>query len=445
MPKRHGYVYERIMAPSNCIQAAGNCGLKKKKASRNSSLAYEISSNPYYYGYNAFIFLKNRSEGIEPMFHPRTPDHFFIEEGYKKKQREIFAPKLLYDQIIHWAIIQVIGPMLEKSFYQYSCGSIPGRGPTMVKKYLEKSLKTDMKNNFHVRTEYKYCLKLDIHHYFQSIDRNIMMSKLEKHFKDKKFLDLMREIIFAPDTGNGLPIGFYTSQWLANLYLDDFDHWLKDLLSKEFKHNIYIRYVDDIVIIASNKRKLKDILEKIRIYLKNTLHLALKYQTPDQIFDIGKRPIDFVGYRFEYDKTTVRNAIFKRAIDLEKDTQNKKYNIKNLSGIISYNGWLDSSNCYKEKNRLYSHSTKYYKFHLKKITNSAAYRHDYNKIMANCELRNKLIEQQANEYNTSHIITLRKVVKNGDTTGIISTDCIEIDMDKMSKYDSIANFYHNRS
>ena len=395
--KRIGNVYERIASLDNCIQAVINATRYKKKRNRPGTKVFEYATNPHYYGYLIQQMLLNKE------FEPSKPNHFFIKEGIKQKQREIFAPKLFPDQMIHWAIIQVIGPMILNSFYEYSCGSLPQRGPSLIRKYLTNKLSIDTEHHKKVRTTYKYCLKLDIHHFFQSINREIMMNILETKFKDRDLLHLMRNIIYMPDTGTGLPIGFYTSQWMANLYLDKFDHWLKKRLAEDFNDSIYIRYVDDLVIVASNKRKLARIREEIAEYLKTNLDLTLKYDSDDQIFDIGKRPIDFVGFKFTYGKTTTRNSIFRNAINSEKALNNQKYGVHNLSSVISYNGWLNVTDCYTVKHENYKHSDKFYKMKLKVAQQDPSYKNKVDKIVKISNLRSSIYELGKNSLNNGFV------------------------------------------
>ena len=384
--KRIGNIYEKIASLDNCIQAVINATRYKKKRNRPGTKVFDYTTNPQYYGHLIQQILINKE------FEPSKPNHFFIREGIKKKQREIYAPKLFPDQMVHWAIIQVVGPMLLNSFYEYSCGSLPQRGPSLVRKYLSSKLAIDTEHHKKVRSIYKYCLKLDIHHFFQSINRDIMMKILESKFKDRDLLHLLRNIIYMPDIGTGLPIGFYTSQWMANLSLDKFDHWLKKRLAQDFSDSIYIRYVDDLVIVASNKRKLLRIKDEIAEYLKTNLDLTLKYDTNDQIFDIGKRPIDFIGFKFTYGHTTTRNSIFRNAIKSEKELNNQKYCVHNLSSVISYNGWLNASDCYTAKHELYSHSDKFYKKKLKIAQQDPAYSKQINKLVKISELRRSIYE-----------------------------------------------------
>ena len=109
----------------------------------------------------------------------------------------------------------------------------------------------------------------------------------------------------------GVPIGYYTSQWFANFYLQDFDHYVKEVL----KAGAYIRYVDDIVIFGRNKKELRKTFEAMREELSK-LGLTVKKNYRLFRFDYidkkdGKRKgcfLDFMGFRFYRDKTTLRRS-----------------------------------------------------------------------------------------------------------------------------------------
>lgn len=421
--KRIGNIYDQISDLDNCILAVRNATRYKRKLSRIHSYVFEVATNAEYYGYKVHLLLKKKE------FIPSPPDHFEIFEGIGKKHRDIHAPKLFPDQIVHWAIIQVIAPFLLEKFYYYSCGSLPRRGPNLVKKYLSRELAVDDKRHVKVRSKYKYCLKLDIHHYFQSIDRNIMMKVIHEHIKDPHVINVLRDIIFTDDIPEGLPIGYYTSQWLSNLYLHKFDHWLKERLSQDFKDNIYIRYVDDITIVASNKRKLKRIREEISNYLWDNLHLTLKHDSNDQIFDIGKRPIDFVGFKFTYGKTTVRNRIYRNVIDSERKLNKTKYTLHGLCSVISYGGWMNSSCCYNEKSRLYSFPDKFYKHKFKQAQQTYEQKKRIRKIDKVLKFKNAIIRKNGDNRMNGYV-TLIKVnenLVNGDNPyTVIEADRIKI-------------------
>lgn len=100
---------------------------------------------------------------------------------------------------------------------------------------------------------------------------------------------------------NGLPIGNYTSQWFANFYLQDLDHYIKEDLHIKY----YIRYMDDIVLFHRNKKELHKIKEKIEAFLEKE---DLKLKENWQLFKTDSRPLDFLGYRFYRGYTTLRRG-----------------------------------------------------------------------------------------------------------------------------------------
>ena len=103
---------------------------------------------------------------------------------------------------------------------------------------------------------------------------------------------MCQEIIASgSDTGKGLPIGNLTSQWWANLYLDQLDHFVKEEL--RVKH--YLRYMDDTVFLSPRKKQLWRWRKEIEVFLEDKLALRLNPKT--SIFPAGPRPIDFLGYR----------------------------------------------------------------------------------------------------------------------------------------------------
>jgi hypothetical protein len=126
---------------------------------------------------------------------------------------------------------------------------------------------------------YRYVLKMDVRQYFPSIDREILKGKLRRGIKDVRALELLDRIIDGSPTGKaepcyfpgddlfapserrvGIPIGNLTSQFFANLYLDDLDHFIKQKLSIR----PYLRYVDDMVLLDNDKCRLAEIRSAVR-------------------------------------------------------------------------------------------------------------------------------------------------------------------------------------
>ena len=126
---------------------------------------------------------------------------------------------------------------------------------------------------------YRYVLKMDVQQYFPSIDHELLKTKLRRRIKDRRALDLLDRIIdgspavdgepqyysdddlFTPlQRRRGIPIGNLTSQFFANLYLDDLDHFIKQTLGIR----PYLRYVDDMVVLDNDKRRLAEIRSAVR-------------------------------------------------------------------------------------------------------------------------------------------------------------------------------------
>lgn len=130
-----------------------------------------------------------------------------------------------------------------------------------------------------------WVLKADVRKFFASIDHDLVKLKLREKVKDDQIFELMCTYI---DSTAGLPLGYQTSQLLALLFLDEFDHWVKEFLRIKY----YGRYMDDFYLIHEDKEYLKYCRKEIEAYLRG-LHLELNEKT--NIFPL-KNGIDFLGY-----------------------------------------------------------------------------------------------------------------------------------------------------
>lgn len=232
------------------------------------------------------------------------------------------------DQIVHWALILQLEPIMMKGMYQYNCGSVPGRGTSYGQKSLRKWLDKDPKNT-------KHCLKMDVRKFYPSIKGEYLKPCFWRKIKDHRCLWLIDSVI---DSVDGLPIGYYTSQWFANFFLEDLDHFVKEKLGVKY----YIRYVDDLVILGPNKKKLHRVRADIELFLSlKGLHLKDNWQ----VFPVSKRDIDFLGMRFYRDRTLLRkrNALRIRR-RMQKIAKKGRLTVKDASAVISYWGWIKHTN-----------------------------------------------------------------------------------------------------
>lgn len=283
----------------------------------------------------------------------RVDEVCIVNEGTHNKVRRIRKPHFKYDQIIHHCIIQVLQPLLTAPMYEYSCGSIPTRGAHYGKKRIEKWLRNDIKNT-------KYVFKMDIKHFYESVDQNVLKAMLRQKIKDKQAIAQIEAVIDGCE--KGLPLGNYTSQWFANFMLTPLDHYIKEQLHAKY----YIRYMDDIVIFGGNKKELHKMHLAIEKYLKDNLHLRIKENWQVFRFEYkGKgRPLDFMGWQFYREKTILRKSIFIRIMRKAKKV-GKHTTIKGAQGMVSYMGYIkhtDSYGVYRDYIRPYVNIGKLKKF-----------------------------------------------------------------------------------
>ncbi len=240
-------------------------------------------------------------------------------------------------------------------------------GIKLIKKYLNEAK--------HQNNEF-YVLKCDITKYFYNINHEILLKKLENSIKDQDAIEIIKkilettndsyinnrvrelknkEIIRYPNKrneinkipeynyGKGLPIGNTTSQILAVFYLNDLDHYIKREL--HIKH--YIRYMDDFVLIHSDKEYLKKVFEVIKDKLKQEYDLSLNSKS--KIIHI-KNGLEFLGFRFIITNRNklilkVKNDTKKRFKRKIKKALAKKENQKLEVLLASYKGHLGFGNC----------------------------------------------------------------------------------------------------
>lgn len=241
----------------------------------------------------------------------------------KGKERDLYKLPYYPHRVVQWAIMNVVMGDFMRSFTTDTYASIKGRGIHLAVKKLKRVLGQN-------REATKYCLKLDIKKFYPNINNNILYSKIERKYKDKRFLELMKTIIFSMGE-KGIPIGSLLSQYLANFYLSSFDHYCKEKLGLKY----YFRYMDDITILHHDKNYLHSLKRDFDKILKDEYDLTIKENW--QVFPFESRGIDFVGYRFFHNRTILRKRIYKKA----RYVFSRKYKHKAWS---SYYGWCKHAN-----------------------------------------------------------------------------------------------------
>lgn len=317
---------------------------------------------------------KLKNEILNKTYHPDKSICFAVT---KPVPREIFAASFR-DRVIHHLIYNQIENIFEKSFTNQSCACRKEKGTHFALKYFRKYAKKITQNG----TRDSYFLHLDIRSFFMSIDKNILMNMIVKIIGDPDLLWLIRKIIYNDPTKNyyckspkylmssvprhksllggskdrGLPIGNLTSQFFANVYLNDLDMFVKHNLKAKY----YLRYVDDFILLNSDLETLKNWQIKIEKFLKDRLKLDLNIQKTK--FGQIKNGVDLVGYIIKPQYVLVRkrvvNACKERLYEFNKILENElpeeKKRFKILSVINSYFGHFHHADSFKLRKHLYT-------------------------------------------------------------------------------------------
>ena len=290
-------------------------------------------------------FMRKRADEFIPTakrwlknYEPANHEPIEINDGISAKKRMIIVPTV-QEVVIHHAITNVLKEIVRPSMYEHSYASIPGKGIHQAMKTVKKWIYNDPKNT-------RYCLKLDIRKFFDSIDQEVLLNKLRKIIRDKQYFEYIEKVVRT--VPRGIPLGFTTSQWFANFLLTELDHKIKE----EMKVKHYIRFMDDMVLFGSNKRKLHKVKEQIEKYLNEELHLQLKGNW--QVFPMDGikkksvkkgRFLDFLGFKFYRDHIGLRRKIALRIQRKAKRIFKKgKANIRDARQMVVYAGFAKYAN-----------------------------------------------------------------------------------------------------
>lgn len=190
--------------------------------------------------------------------------------------------------------------------------------------------------------------ELDIKKFYQNIDINILKEQLNSFIKDDNYLEIMFKVIDS--AAPGLPLGYYTSPWLGNLYLTPLDRYIIHQLHPQH----YLRYMDNLYLFHNNKQELHEMVRQIISFCAEMLKLSIKEDW--QVFQFENngrgRAINCLGYVIHDNRITLRKKLLKRirakALRMHK---NKTCRLIDARSMVSYSGWLqhtDTYNYYRE-------------------------------------------------------------------------------------------------
>ncbi|MBF2089383.1 MAG: RNA-directed DNA polymerase [Synechococcales cyanobacterium K44_A2020_017] len=298
--KRYGHLYPEIIAFENLLQSA-----------RNAQKGKRFRDNVLEFNYQLETSLQTLQQALtQKTYQPGSYHTFYVMEP---KRRMIFAAPYR-DRVVHHALCNIIVPIFERTFIQDSYANRVGFGTHRA-----------LRRFTHFARSHRYVLQCDIKKYFPSIDHAILKSTIRRKIKCPDTLWLIDTIINASNPQEpilehfpgddlltpiqrqrGLPIGNLTSQFFANIYLNPFDHFVKEQLGVQS----YLRYVDDFALFSDDREFLVHCRHEMEDKLAG-LRLRI-HPIKSQCFET-RHGANFLGFRILPDQIRVRSENLRRA------------------------------------------------------------------------------------------------------------------------------------
>ena len=320
--KRISNLYDKIIS-------LDNLRLADEKARRGKTKSYGVK-----------VHDKNRERNLLALHEALLTKTFRTSEYdvftvFEPKERIIYRLPYYPDRIVHHAIMNILEPIWVRTFTYNTYSCVKGRGIEGCARRVDKIIKA-------FEGKPLYCLKIDIRKFYPSIRHRVLKRLIRRRIKDKDLLWLLDEIIDSasmdetgrpltdagkarqdPEDAHGLPIGNYLSQYLANICMCYFMHWVNESMAEEVKETLGLpekpriectEYADDIVFYAESKAVLREVLSLIKGKIEDGLSLKIKGN--HQIFPVAKnrydkhgRALDYVGYKFFREQKLMRKSI----------------------------------------------------------------------------------------------------------------------------------------
>ena len=311
MPKTIRNQFDKYLTYEKILEAHHNC--QKGKRNRLNVIKFNIKQEEYVLWLYEQLKTREYKQGKYFTFYVMEP-----------KKRKVEAARYI-DRVVHrWLVDNFLEPIFLPQMIENSYACIKGRGMHKAALDVQKAMKECKKKYGNY-----YILKMDVAKYFQSIDKEILMTIIKRKIKDKDLLWLIDQTINAGRTESGIPIGNLSSQLFANLYYNEADQFIKHQLKVRY----YFRYMDDSIILMEKKEDIKKVREEIEIFIQDKLKLQFNSKT--NIFK-STQGVNFCGYKINEYRLKIR----------ERGKRKIKKNIKKLKTKIK-NGELTSKEAKK--------------------------------------------------------------------------------------------------
>lgn len=333
MPKTIRNQYDKYLTYENLMKAHKNS--EKGKRRKDEIIKFNLKQEEYIrWLYQQLKEGTYRHEGYT---------EFYVSEP---KLRKIEKARYI-DRIVHrWVVDSFFIDNFTSSFINTSYACIKGKGMHIACLDVQKAMKRCERTwgNY-------YIIKTDVEKYFNNINKKILLQILERKIKDKKLIWLIKEILYKQPREKGIEIGNYTSQTFANIYLNEFDQYVK----KELHIKYYFRYMDDSISFVQTKKQAIEVLTKMRAFLNEKLDLRLNKKT--QIFK-NTQGVNFCGYKINPYRLKLRTNGKKKLKDKVKKL-NKQVRCGCMTSkearkyLAGHYGYIKIANTYNLENKLF--------------------------------------------------------------------------------------------
>ena len=268
--KRHGHLFEQVVEYGNLLAAAHRARRGKRDRIAVARFVFHLEPN----------LLRLQEELQSGAYRMRPYRAFVIREP---KRRQICAAHFR-DRVVHHSICAVLDPVCEGCLIGDTFACRRGKGTHAAVRRMQQFSR-----------RFRYVLMCDVRRYFESVDHEALKALCRRRLKDRALLSLLDRIIDhqVPGTepGKGVLIGNLTSQYFANLYLGELDHFVKERL----RLPVYLRYMDDFAAFADSKPEWHRALAAIREFLRATLRLELRAERT--LLAPVTQGVPFLGFR----------------------------------------------------------------------------------------------------------------------------------------------------
>lgn len=271
--KSYKHLYQELCSEENLAQAFKKAA--KGKSRKQDIIAFSVNLKESLHSL--------RMQLIMETYTPKPLTTFIIRDPKTRKIRK----SDFKDRVVHHAICNIIEPIFERLFIHDSFANRKGKGTLAALQRFDAFKLKASKNN----TRQCYVLKADIRHYFEEVSHDILLSILGRRIKDGALIGLIRKVLKNYPGDIGMPLGNLTSQFFANVYLNELDQFVKHTLHARY----YLRYVDDFVILHPDKHVLEGYKAQISSFLKERLSLEM-HPGKTKIIPFNKG-VAFLGFR----------------------------------------------------------------------------------------------------------------------------------------------------